>query len=177
MLNDLNEKCTFYNMDFNQTQPLTIESQTDCLNDRQTIEFNNSGCEPNQSGKRPKHYFTPENAADMAKRGNITRHRNRQLKMEMLKRIQDKLENLDKIELSCDSTDDYLKERVSRTREKILKIENMIDSCTQPKELDQLASALTRLSELERILSGRPLPGSKKPAAERPGKRQITPQE
>jgi hypothetical protein len=46
----------------------------------------------------------------------------------------------------------------------------MLDRELDPAKLDRLAAALERLCELERILSGRPLPGSLKPVA--PGSRQ-----
>ncbi len=36
------------------------------------------------------------------------------------------------------------------------------------KQLDQLASAFSRLSEIERQLAGRPLPGSLRPTTEKP---------
>ncbi len=37
---------------------------------------------------------------------------------------------------------------------------------TDPQKLDRLASAQTRLAEQERIMSGRPLPGSRRPGKE-----------
>lgn len=55
-----------------------------------------------------------------------------------------------------------------RVREQLAKVDRMILEETDPQRLDRLASAQLRLSEQERILDDRPLPGSRRPAQERP---------
>lgn len=64
--------------------------------------------------------------------------------------------------------DDYAAERLMRVREQLAKVDRMILEETDPQRLDRLASAQLRLSEQERILDDRPLPGSRRPAQERP---------
>jgi hypothetical protein len=51
----------------------------------------------------------------------------------------------------------------------------MMMSEDDPQRLDRLASAQMRLAEQERILAGRPLPGSRKPAPERVAGRRSAP--
>lgn len=45
----------------------------------------------------------------------------------------------------------------------------------ESKRLKELTDSYARLADQERILAGRPLPGSRKPAPDKPGKRQSTP--
>jgi hypothetical protein len=46
------------------------------------------------------------------------------------------------------------------------RLDSMMAKEMDPQRLDRLASAQSKLSEQERILAGRPLPGSRKPLAE-----------
>ena len=72
--------------------------------------------------------------------------------------------------------DHYLAKRLTRTRKQIDALCSLIDNETDPQKLDRLASALARLSEIERQLANRPLPGSFKPTAIRaPKPTQVEP--
>ena len=119
------------------------------------------------------HRFSPENAREMAFKALEARRKNKEARK--LQAEQDKLNQeimLSKPLNLLDNADKaFIDKRIVRVRKQISKLDEMIDDCVDPKQIDQLASALTRLSELERVLSGRPLPGSRKPAAERPGRR------
>ena len=69
--------------------------------------------------------------------------------------------------------DPYLSRRVARVRTQLDLLDQAIEkeaSKAQPdgQRLNWLAQAQDRLSEQERRLSGRPLPGSRKPPAEKP---------
>ena len=73
--------------------------------------------------------------------------------------------------------DPYLVARLNRVRAQLDKLDRMMISELDPAKLDRIASAQARLAEQERILAGRPLPGSRKPAQDRPQRRQsITPE-
>lgn len=61
--------------------------------------------------------------------------------------------------------DPYVAAKLTRVRLHIDRLDAMLDTESDPQKIDKLASAITRLSELERQLSNRPLPGSFKPAA------------
>jgi hypothetical protein len=61
--------------------------------------------------------------------------------------------------------------RLVRVREQLEKLDRMIADEEDPQKLDRLASAQSRLSEQERILDGRPLPGSRRPREEGTGGR------
>lgn len=61
--------------------------------------------------------------------------------------------------------DDYRAKRLLRVRKQISRLETMLDDEQDPQKIDRLCSALARLSEIERQLAGRALPGSLKPAS------------
>lgn len=59
--------------------------------------------------------------------------------------------------------DPYIEQRLLRVRKQLNKIDGMIEEELDPAKLDRLASAQARLSEQERQLANRPLPGTLKP--------------
>ena len=64
----------------------------------------------------------------------------------------------------------YLTERLARVRLQLDRIDEMMLTENDPSKLDRLASAQMRLAEQERLLCDRPLPGSRKPLAEKASK-------
>ena len=71
------------------------------------------------------------------------------------------------------SANNYVTARLVRVREQLNRIDSMMSKETDPQKLDRLALAQARVAEQERILDGRPLPGSRKPSPERPGGRYL----
>ena len=71
--------------------------------------------------------------------------------------------------------DDYLAMKLVRVRKQLARLDDLLDQEDDPQKIDRLASAIARLSEIERILRGAPLPGSRKPLPERSMKRMISP--
>jgi hypothetical protein len=57
--------------------------------------------------------------------------------------------------------------RLLRVRKQLNRVDRLLDAETDPMKIDRLASALLRLSEQERILANRPLPGSRRPLPDR----------
>ena len=53
--------------------------------------------------------------------------------------------------------------QLGRVRKHLGRLNNLLDHETDPQKLDRLASATAKLCEVERILAGRPLPGSHRP--------------
>ena len=68
--------------------------------------------------------------------------------------------------------DDYISKKLLRVRKQLARLDDLLDEEDEPALIDRLASAIGRLSEIERNLAGRPLPGSRKPAPDRPDRRQ-----
>lgn len=66
------------------------------------------------------------------------------------------------------AADPYVNARLARVRLQLARLDDLLDSESDPQKIDRLASASARLAEQERQLANRPLPGSRKPAAERP---------
>lgn len=69
-------------------------------------------------------------------------------------------------------TDTYIERRLSRVREQIDRLSDMLDEEEEPQKLDRITAAIERLSKLEQTLAGRPLPGSLRPV-ERSSKRGL----
>ena len=73
--------------------------------------------------------------------------------------------------------DDYQSKQLIRVREQIDMLSDKLTEAMTADEtdagaIDRLANALNRLRDQERILDGRPLPGSKRPATEKPKRNQ-----
>ena len=66
------------------------------------------------------------------------------------------------------TTDSFTADRLLRVRKQLDRIDQLASKETEPKLLKEYAEACARLSEQERILAGRPLPGSLKQSG--PGK-------
>src|ERR1035437_908443 len=61
----------------------------------------------------------------------------------------------------------FTERRLMRVRMQLEKLDALAAVARNSKRLKELADATTRLSEQERILAGRPLPGSRRPASDR----------
>ena len=71
--------------------------------------------------------------------------------------------------------DDWQTRRLNRVREAIDRLDGELARARDPEVIDQLSRALKALSEQERILDGRPLPGSLRPKAQRRGSDELLP--
>jgi len=69
--------------------------------------------------------------------------------------------------------EEYRIRRLARVRAQLEKLDDMISKERDPQKLDRLASAQSRLSAQEFALAGRPMPGSRRPARERPSRRPV----
>ncbi len=61
----------------------------------------------------------------------------------------------------------YRLKRLDRVRRQMAMIDRLIESETMPDALSKLATASAKLADQERLLAGRPTPGSNKPVAKR----------
>jgi hypothetical protein len=66
-----------------------------------------------------------------------------------------------------ESIDDFTTRRLTRVREQLERLDRMAAEEDDPKRIKELADATTRLSEQERILDGRPMPGSRRPPTDK----------
>ena len=102
--------------------------------------------------------FTSENARELGQRGA----KERWAKAKAREAEEQEAARVSRIVATPDG---FTGQIITRTREHIVRLSDMIAAERDAMKLDRLASALSRLSELERVLSGRPLPGSFKPVA------------
>lgn len=58
----------------------------------------------------------------------------------------------------------YTARRLARVRAQLDMIDGLIERCRDAQKLDRLAAASAKLSELERVLDGRPTPGAHRPS-------------
>lgn len=95
--------------------------------------------------------FTSANAREMAAKGHAARRE----RIEQLRKAAEPDRNAD---------ESYKAQRLARVRKQLDRIDSLMEKEIDPQKLDRLASAQARLSEQERILAGRPLPGSHRPS-------------
>ena len=105
--------------------------------------------------------FTSANAREFAAKALIARRANRERRQnleETLAALTAKVSAL--APLPAEELSGYAQNRLARVRKQLDRIDALMLTETDPGKLDRLASAQNRLSEQERILAGRPLPGS-----------------
>lgn len=105
-------------------------------------------------------YISPEKAREMAALSHVARRENK-----MLPKLQAAIPAIPP--LKCD---EYTARRLLRVRKQLAQLDDLFANETDASKLDRLASAMYRLAETERILAGRPLPGSRRPPREAPAR-------
>lgn len=63
--------------------------------------------------------------------------------------------------------DEYRKARLKRTRTQLEALDKQLEAAAEPRDVKAIADAIARLSEVERILAGRPAPGAYRPVREK----------
>src|SRR4051794_21661226 len=71
------------------------------------------------------------------------------------------------------SSDEYVANRITSARAQIDRLTAQARKVTDPLDSERLARAVAQWSEIERILAGRPLPGSKRLGLESPRVPQV----
>ena len=69
--------------------------------------------------------------------------------------------------------DPYLRERCRRLRKQIMRLEDDLSCAPCAQDANYIAGALAKVSELERQLAGRPLPGTYRPQVDKSDKPSI----
>jgi len=112
--------------------------------------------------------ITCANARQLAAKALIARRANRERQRNLDQRIADLTAKLTALTpVPREQLSGYVEQRLTRVRKQLDRLDDLLSKETNPQRLDRLASAQYRLSEQERILSGRPLPGSRRPSQER----------
>ena len=120
--------------------------------------------------------FTSQNAAEMARKSAESRRKRREAKL-AARHIQAPAEVIAKVqEEIATEKDDFATQRLLRVRDQLGKLDNRMDDALDAKRIDpqtieRLARASCQLSEAERVLAGRPLPGSHRPKSAGTSKR------
>jgi hypothetical protein len=111
--------------------------------------------------------FTSENAKELGALGHKARAENKRASAS----IQKTPETV-QVTTPQESTQEesFSSKLLTRARARIDSIIEMLTLTKDSKEVEQLTRALAALAELERKLDGRPLPGSRRPVAEKPVK-------
>ncbi len=117
--------------------------------------------------------FTPEIARINAAKGVAQRKLNRDNREKLIKQLLDRplAPELPQPKPPVEPVTEYASRRLNRVRGQIERLNERIDDLLNDDEvdagaIDRLANALSRLQDMERIMDGRPLPGSKRPASE-----------
>lgn len=61
----------------------------------------------------------------------------------------------------------YVLARLARTRAQLAQLDGQLEAAKEPRDVKAIADAIARLSEVERILAGRPAPGAYRPVREK----------
>lgn len=120
---------------------------------------------------KPRYNITSANARDMAAKSAEARR---------LQGTEQALERFEPVPvlLNPGVPEIYTRTRLARVRAQLDRLDAMILKERNPQFLDRLAAAQAKLAEQERVLDGRPLPGSHKPGPVRaPRKAIIEPEE
>ncbi len=99
-------------------------------------------------------FINQDNARELASKSHVAR-RNNQLAASL---PAPDLQEVKQI------ADDYTARRIAVTRKQIRQMDSQLESCVEPRDFKAICDALARLHEIERQLSGRPLPGTLKPS-------------
>ncbi len=116
--------------------------------------------------------ITAATAREYAAKALAARKANRERQRNLDQRIADLTAKLAAIApVSREELSGYPEERLRRVRKQLDRVDALILTEADPVKLDRLAAASMRLSEQERVLSNRPLPGSCKPRSSEPERR------
>lgn len=102
----------------------------------------------------PSPRFTKQNAAHFSRLGREAQAR---LRRERAERV-----------AQAHNGEDFLSDTLAHTREAVTDTLQRLLAAKEPKDRELLARALAALAETERKLSGRPLPGTRRPGAAEP---------
>jgi hypothetical protein len=103
--------------------------------------------------------FTTANAREMAARSHTARRERAEARENALNLAP----RVSQTSSHQYDNDEFIAKRLARVRKQLDRLDGMIEKETDPMKLDRLASAQARLAEQERILAGRPMPGSFRP--------------
>ena len=109
----------------------------------------------------PKILWTREQARQMSAKGHEARRRQRAARRMAQAAL------VAPPPTDPNAPDPYLQARLLRVREQLCRLDEMLLSECDPQKLDRLASATSKLSEVERLLAQRPAPGSYRPTTAR----------
>lgn len=101
--------------------------------------------------------FTAANAQQMAAKGHEGRRERKRLR-ELAEKTGEQPTNSSSV-----NSDGYVVKQLFRTRKQIEMLNRQLESAPDHRAVKSIADALARLTEIERILAGRPLPGSHRP--------------
>jgi len=111
--------------------------------------------------------ITSANARQLAAKALIARRANRERARNLDQTLADLAAKVTALApLPAEQLSGYVEKRLVRVRRQLDRIDEMLMEESDPQKLDRLAAASMRLAEQERILAGRPLPGSRRPPKE-----------
>jgi hypothetical protein len=108
--------------------------------------------------------FTTANARENAAKSHVVRKANYAVAKQALKGQPQAGQPTTAVAAETAGLDDYSVRTLARVREQIDQLADMMKKEKDPARLDRLAAAFAKLSEVERQLAGRPLPGSLRPS-------------
>lgn len=97
-------------------------------------------------------FINPANARELAAKSHEARRRAAELRAQAVEELHEPQQ-----------VDDYVARRIARVRNLIEQAEDKLCVAKDTQDCERLARSIAALSELERVLSGRPSPGAFRP--------------
>jgi hypothetical protein len=116
---------------------------------------------PSVAANSPRrHLFTAANAKEMSARGNAAKALAKKRREELIAKT-NAIPTLQRDEI-------YRNQRLARVRVQLERLDGELERTKDARDVKAICDAIARLAEVERILAGRPLPGSRRPGREKP---------
>ena len=147
------------------------EQTQNTANPSQGLVFNDSPAKAEPSSERKPWHFTSDKARE-ANRKSVEARRKQGLV------AAEAIETLDKLKLNAvvlpvlEPDEVYRLSRLKATREALDGLYSDLNGADDPKDQKAICDSIARLSEVERLLAGRPSPGSHRPTPSKPKRTQ-----
>lgn len=110
-----------------------------------------------------QHAFTSAVAREMASKSRIAREENIQKRIREAVEVALRDERAKVASENLAKTVEHPKIRLLRIRTELDRLDALLSKTTDGKELQAIATTIHKLTEIERVLDGRPLPGQLRP--------------
>lgn len=119
--------------------------------------------------------FTSENAREMNRRAVEARRQNKLAEQERILSLEQQVKTVQPllakaVAETLEPRNSFVATRLRIAREQLCQLDEQLSQATDPKAIKAICDSIRAISEVERVLDGRPSPGSRRPGREKPSK-------